>query len=353
MFFLGLTLITILMAIFIIKFSVLPLNISLKWKMFFSAIILLFSQKTGLVFFLSPFFPQLNSEPAMFILGFFFAFILFMFLCTLFVCILAFFSVFLPLYSVFITAFILSFIGVFMAVKVPSVHQITINAGLVEPFKIVQLTDLHIGSGFSGKWLEKVVQKTNALKPDVVVITGDLIDGSPDVLMNDLLPLKKLKAPVYYVLGNHEYYYGAGRWKKTFESLGLKLLENTSVDLGHFVVGGVGMPNASAFDETPPDLEKTFENSDLSKKRILLSHYPELFDEAIRQHVFLQLSGHTHGGQLFWPFNLMTKKSNKGYLKGLYQKGEHYLYVSHGTGVWGGLPLRLGTCPEITEIILK
>lgn len=353
MFFWGLTVLTVLMAVFVIKFAILPLNISKGWKMFLSFLMLLFSQKMGIVFFLSSFFPSLNSEPAMIILGFFFAFILFMFICTVVLCLLGLFGIFLPIYSVFISAFILSAVGVFFAVQVPTVQQIKINANLNTPFKIVQLTDLHIGSGFTGSWLQKVVDKTNALKPDIVVITGDLIDGSPDVLDKELQPLKQLNAPVYYVYGNHEYYYGLKRWQKEFSALGLTLLENNSVDLGNIVIGGVGMPKAEHFGYPNPNLTKTFENTHPNKVRILLSHYPEMFDEAIKHNVLLQLSGHTHGGQLFWPFNLITKKANKGYLKGMYRKDKHYLYVSHGTGVWGGLALRLGTRAEITEFILE
>ena len=353
MFFFALTIMTILMAIFVITFAVLPLKISNTWKMVLSFLMLLFSQKTSIVFLLSSFFPSLNSECMMIILGFFFAFVLFMFIWTVVLCLLGIIGVFLPVCSVFVSAFILSAVGVFLAVRVPNAHQIKINAGLEKPFKIVQLTDLHIGSGFTGKWLQKVVDKTNALNPDVVVITGDLIDGNPTVLDKQLQPLKQLKAPVYYVWGNHEYYYGLERWQKEFASLGLNLLENSSVNLGDVIIGGVGMPNADRFGAKNPNLDQTFENANLDTTRILLSHYPEVFDEALKYNVLLQLSGHTHGGQLFWPFNLMTKRANKGYLKGLYIKDGHYLYVSHGTGVWGGLAVRLGTKPEITEIILE
>ena len=353
MFFLGVTIITILMAIFIIKFAVLPLKISTGLKMIIAFLMLLFSQKIGIVFLFSPSFSFFNSEPVMIILGFFFAFILFMFICTLVLCILATFGLFLPIYSAFIVALALSVVGVFLAVRVPIINQIEIPIGLEKPFKIVQLTDLHIGSGFTGKWLQKVVDKTNTLSPDVVVITGDLIDGNPESLDKELQPLKQLTAPVYYVFGNHEYYYGLELWKKEFEILGLVLLENNSVSLGPITIGGIGIPKAEAFQAKKPDLYKTFEKSDQNKPRVLLSHYPEMFDEAIKHKVLLQLSGHTHGGQLFWPFNLMTKKANKGYLKGIYKKGTHSLYVSHGTGIWGGLALRLGTRPEITEIIFK
>ena len=353
MFFFVLTIITALMAVFVIRFAVLPLKISKVWKMFLSFFMLIFSQKISIVFLFSPSCPVLNSEIAMIILGFLFAFIFFMFICTMILCFLGMFGVFLPIYSVFISAFVLSCVGVFLGVKVPNVHRIKINAGLEKPFKIVQLTDLHIGSGFTGKWLQKVVDKTNALRPDVVVITGDLIDGSPSVLDKQLQPLKQLKAPLYYVFGNHEYYYGVERWRKEFEALGLNLLENSSIDLGNIVIGGVGIPKADRFNAKNPDLERTFKRADANKIRILLSHYPEVFEKATEHNVLLQMSGHTHGGQLFWPFNLMTKNANKGYLKGMYVKNGRYLYVSHGTGIWGGLPIRLGTHPEITEFILE
>jgi predicted MPP superfamily phosphohydrolase len=337
----------------VIKYAILPLKISTGWKMFWAFLMLLFSQKTGFVFFFSSFFPFLNSEPAMIILGFLFAFVLFMFICTLFLCLLGMCGVYLPIYTVFVSAALLSVLGVFFAVKVPSVNQIKIAAGLDKPFKIVQLSDLHIGSGFTGKWLQQVVDKTNSLDPDVVVITGDLIDGDPELLHKELLPLMQLKKPVYYVFGNHEYYYGIERWRQEFEKLGLILLENSSIDLGPVIVGGTVIPKAQAFGQKEIDLEKTFEKSDVSKPRILLSHYPDVFDKAIQHNVLLQLSGHTHAGQLFWPMNLLTKRANNGYLKGMYEKNGRFLYVSHGTGIWGGLALRLGTRSEITEIILE
>ncbi len=353
MFFFGVTLMTILMATFVVKFAVMPLPIGRGWKMVLSALIFLFSQKTGLVFFLSPFIPALNTEVGMVILGFFFAFVLFLFLCTLFVCILGFFGVFIPLYSVFIAAMALSLLGVFLAVRVPPVKTITLDFGLSKPFKLVQLSDLHIGSGFSGDWLQKVVDKTNALEPDVIVITGDLIDGAPQALRKDLQPLKDLKAPVYFIYGNHEYYYGLSRWRDEWEKLNLHLLENQAVDLGAIIVGGVGMPSAALFGAKAPDLNETYAGMDENKPRVLLAHYPETFNQAVKHNVRLQLSGHTHGGQLFWPLNWLTKRANKGYLKGAYHQGDSMLYVSSGTGLWGGLPLRLGTSGEITEFILK
>ena len=118
-----------------------------------------------------------------------------MFICTLFLCLLGMCGVYLPIYTVFVSAALLSVLGVFLAVKVPSVNQIKIPAGLDKPFKIVQLSDLHIGSGFTGKWLQQVVDKTNSLDPDVVVITGDLIGGDPELLHKELLPLMQLKKP--------------------------------------------------------------------------------------------------------------------------------------------------------------
>lgn len=353
MFFLYVVIITVLIALYVIKFAVFPLPIAKAFKMLLSAFILLSSQSIGLGFLLSSIFPVLNTEVGMTVLGFCFSFVLFLFVSTLALNLLAFVGVFAPLYSAFALAFILSVVGVFLAVRVPNVKTISVDFGLDKPFKLVQLSDLHIGSGFTHKWLEKVVEKTNALNPDAIVITGDLIDGVPDRLMPELQSLKKLKAPVYFIYGNHEYYYGLEKWKNEWAKLNLNLLENQSVDLGAIIIGGVGMPGANAFGAKAPNISETFFGSDPQKPKILLAHYPELFNNAAPAGVRLQLSGHTHGGQLFWPLNILTKRANAGYLKGAYYKDGAMLYVSSGTGLWGGLPLRMGTTPEITLFILK
>lgn len=352
MFLVLMTLVPLLMAIYIVKRLILPCDISLRLKMILTVFTLLFSQAAGINFVL--YGTSFRTELVMILTSFCFCFIFMLFICCLLANLIGWiFGLFFPVFWIVFTAFGVCLLSMWLGTKQPSIHRLNFHAGLAQPVKIVQLTDLHIGSYFTKEWLAKVIDKVNALHPDIVFITGDIIDGSPHLLEPQLQPLTKINAPVYMVYGNHEYYYNLKQWVPVFERLGLHILENESVEANGLVIGGVGMPKADAFDFEKPDLDKTFKNTDENKVRILLSHYPEVFEDAIKYNVFLQLSGHTHGGQLFFPFNLMTKYSNKGYLKGLYQKDGKWLYVSTGTGLWGGLPMRLGTLPEIVEIILE
>ena len=352
MFLILMTMIPLLMAIYVAKRLILPCNLSLGWKLGLTGILLLFSQASGMTFLL--FGTTFRTEKIMIISGFCFCLIFMLFICCLLANLTAFLTgLFMPIWSIWFAAFALAVLSLWLATKQPMIYHLKLNAGLENKVKIVQLSDLHIGSAFNGKWLSKVVEKVNALNPDIVVITGDLIDGNPIHLESELQPLKDIKAPIYMVYGNHEYYYGLARWIPVFERLGLHILENKVVLINDIALGGVGMPKADAFGFKSPDLKETFKNIQGEKVRILLSHYPQVFDEAVKNDVFLQLSGHTHGGQLFFPFTLLTKRANKGYVKGMYEKDGKRLYVSSGTGLWGGLPMRLGTLPEIVEITLE
>lgn len=281
-------------------------------------------------------------------IGLIFTFVVFLLFLTILALIGALFGLFFAPVWLFVAAGALVALSTFLGTRAPAIRRLKLKAGLDKPVKIVQLSDLHIGSGFGKRWLSDVVQKTNALAPDVVLITGDLIDGVPESLMDELMPLSQIKAPAYFVWGNHEYYYGLNKWRQAFEKLGLKLLENNAVLFLGLAIGGVGVPYADAVGAPAPDLAQTFARVPVTARRLLLSHYPEVFDKAIHHNVFLQLSGHTHGGQFFFPLSWPTKRANAGYLKGLYRKGNQFLYVSQGTGLWGGLPVRLGTYPEIT-----
>ncbi len=354
LFLFGFTLLTLLMAIYVIKRTILPLPVSVNWKMLFAGTILLSSQSAGIGFFLSSVFPSFRTETVMIVFGFLFSFIFILFICCLFVNVLAFLTgIFISVAWLVFAAFWLSVLSVWLATKQPSIHKMSWELGLREPVKIVQISDLHIGSGFTKEWLRRVVKKVNKRAPDMVVITGDLIDGRVQELSAQLEPLKDINAPIYMVYGNHEYYYGLKEWIPEFQKLGIQILENESVSVKGIILGGVGMPKAAAFGFKAPDIAETFKNMSPDKPRILLAHYPEVFNQAAANKVVLQLSGHTHGGQLFFPFNLPVRWANQGYVKGKYRQNESLLYVTTGTGLWGGLPMRLGTLPEIVEVILK
>lgn len=230
----------------------------------------------------------------------------------------------------------------------------------LDGLRIVQITDLHIGPLINGKWLRRIVDKVNALKPDVIVITGDLVDGSVEELRHHVAPLAHLQAKYgsYFVTGNHEYYSGVEEWCTYIASLGVRVLRNERVsimdDLSNESFDLVGV-NDWASDHFPgegPNLDKALAGRDPNKVVILLAHQPAAIHEAASHGVDLQLSGHTHGGQI-WPFTYLVYLQQP-YTKGLYRYNDTatQIYISPGTGFWGP-PMRLGTSAEITHITLR
>ncbi len=255
-----------------------------------------------------------------------------------------------------------SIYAIWQAGRIPEVKYITLKTPLLstkkEPLKIVQLSDFHIGQGFDGVWLNKTIEKTNALNPDLIVITGDLIDNSPRVLGKELSQLTKLKARLgtFIVFGNHEYYHHPQEWKNFFKKLNIPVLYNEHISLLHegqnITLGGIDF--GAQYQEKRADdlLKETFNTADNKSLRILLAHHPHVFKKTGPYNIFLQLSGHTHGGMTF-PVDVIVKLSNKGFLRGLYTTNKSHLYVSNGTGLWGGFPARIGTFNEITLITIK
>lgn len=221
---------------------------------------------------------------------------------------------------------------------------------------IVQLTDLHVGATINGDWLRKVVARVNALKPDIVAITGDLIDGSVEDLRPHIVHLRDLKAKhgVFFVTGNHEYYSGAEAWVKHLGTLGVRVLRNERVSIGE---GGLELAGVDDFmgrilPGHGPDFAKALGDRDGSRPVVLLAHQPKAIAEAANHGVDLVLSGHTHGGQI-WPFRHLVPLQQP-YITGLHrhQGGPTQIYISAGTGYWGP-PMRLGTVSEITRIVLR
>ena len=223
-------------------------------------------------------------------------------------------------------------------------------------FKIVQISDLHIGQVMTSSELEQIVNSVNSLKPDIIAITGDLVDGSVENLLNEIQPLKHLKAEkgVYFVTGNHEYYSGVEKWTREIKNMGINVLNNESIKIkkadDSIYVAGVTDYDARKFGrEHAADLKKTFAGLNNDKKKILFAHQPLVIKEASEYKTDLVLAGHTHGGQI-WPFNYIVSLQQP-YLKGLYQYKNTQLYVNQGTGCWGP-PMRVGSFNEITEIVL-
>ena len=227
----------------------------------------------------------------------------------------------------------------------------------LQGFRIVQLSDVHIGPTLGADWLERVVARVNALAPDAVVITGDLVDGSVEELRDQVAPLAKLSAKhgVFFVTGNHEYYSGADEWIDELARLGVRTLRNERVALGDgehsFDLAGVDDWTARRFGGGHgANLARALAGRDPARELVLLAHQPKQIHEAARLGVGLMLSGHTHGGQIF-PWQLLVKL-DQPYIAGLAQHEDTHIYVSRGTGFWGP-PMRVAAPAEIALIELS
>jgi predicted MPP superfamily phosphohydrolase len=224
-------------------------------------------------------------------------------------------------------------------------------------YRIVQLSDVHLGPVLDRPFLAELVARTNALRPDLVAITGDLVDASVEVLGPELAPLRDLRARdgVVFVTGNHEYYFGADEWCAHLRSIGVRVLVNERVAIGGangFDLAGITDPTgARALAGHAPDLERALAGRDASRALVLLAHQPRQIAATKGRGVGLQLSGHTHGGQL-WPFGLLVGLFQP-YVAGLHlHEGETWIYVSRGAGFWGP-PMRVGNPAEIATIVLR
>lgn len=232
--------------------------------------------------------------------------------------------------------------------------EVTLKS-LKQEYKIVQLSDIHIGGLIDAAFIKNIVQRVNALNPDIVVITGDLVDIDITKAEAPLAEFKSLKSKygTYFIVGNHEYFHGIDKIMNKVKSLGIRVLENENVYIGKkdrgFNLAGVYDVMGYRVDHHLPDLYKALQNKK-SSPTVLLAHQPRYIEE-VGEGVDLILSGHTHGGQLY-PFKFLVKLAQP-YISGLHQHTKKLqIYVNKGTGFWGP-PMRLGATSEITEILLK
>jgi len=220
---------------------------------------------------------------------------------------------------------------------------------------IVQLTDLHVSSVIRRQFVEEIVRRTNALKADLVAITGDLVDGDVEQLADAVAPLRNLKSRygTFFVTGNHDYYSGEVRWVAALSRIDIQVLRNRRVKIGDagasFDLVGVDDWGARNLPRGGYNLERAVEGRDPDRASVLLAHEPANFETAVARGMGLQLSGHTHGGQLF-PITTLSWLEALRY-RGLYTHGPGQLYVSRGVGFWGP-PLRVGSPPEIVKVTL-
>ncbi len=260
-----------------------------------------------------------------------------------------------------VIALVLTGSGMREALRVPSVREVRAQIpGLPEAlngFRIAQLTDLHIGPAFGREWLSDVVARTDSLNPDLIVITGDVVDGSPSRLADDVASLADLKAKYGVILtpGNHEYYSGLEQWIPVFQRLGMQVLINGNTQIRvngtPLAIAGVTDSAAVNWGLEGPDPAKALSGLSKDITRIMLSHRPSLAAQSAGLGASLQLSGHTHGG-LILPLQPLVAAFNAGFVSGSYTVDGMPLYVSNGAGLWGGLLLRLFVPSEITLITL-
>ena len=251
--------------------------------------------------------------------------------------------------------------GSLAALRGPHLRRVDIPIEGLDPalegLRIVQITDLHVGPTIRAAYVRRVVRMANELAPDLVALTGDLVDGSVARLARHVASLAELRPAgrAFFVPGNHEYYSGAAQWIAHFRSLGLRVLLNEhaalSVRGARIVVGGVLDPaaRASGPEHVPrPDLAAGRDEG--RALRLLLAHNPKLAPLAEAAGFDLQLSGHTHAGQ-FFPWTLAVHLVHAPHVAGLSRNGRMWVYVSAGTGTWGP-PVRFGSEPELTLIRL-
>ena len=256
---------------------------------------------------------------------------------------------------------IVTMIGFFNARRVAKVVHVSIPLHRLPTelvgFTIVQVSDLHVGSTIRRNYVQAIVGRVNELTPDVIVLTGDIVDGYVAQLAGEVEPLAGLRARhgSYLVTGNHEYYHGAAEWISAFRRLGLHPLLNQHVVLNHngaeIVIAGINdfSANKSAHDHVS-DPTAALAESPIGAPKIMLAHQPRSGPAAEAAGSDLQLSGHTHGGQ-FWPWNYFVRLQQP-YVAGLYRLGAMWIYTIRGTGYWGP-PKRFGTPSEITLITLS
>lgn len=265
-------------------------------------------------------------------------------------------------YGIGAAACLLAAVGVQQAMRVPPIKDIEIAVknlpAQFEGYKILQLTDMHISRLFDEPWTRAVVTQSNALGVDLIVVTGDLIDGSVANRSQAIAPLRDLRAPdgVYVIPGNHEYFFDNAAWMQHFVSLGMIPLANSHTLLerngAQITLAGVTDLTAPRTGFPPPDLQQALAGAPKEAPIILLDHQPKNARLSASQGVAVQLSGHTHGGMIR-PLDQLIAMANNGFVSGFYDVDGMQLYVNNGTALWPGFALRLGRPSELTRITLR
>ncbi|MFD9416738.1 metallophosphoesterase [Streptomyces goshikiensis] len=244
--------------------------------------------------------------------------------------------------------------GTYGVMRGPRVKRVTVPLAKLpraaHGFRIAVVSDVHLGPILGRAHTARIVDTVNRTQPDLIAIVGDLVDGNVHDLGRAAEPLRGLRARhgSYFVTGNHEYFSGAQQWIDHVRELGLTPLENARRPLPLFDLAGVNDVQGES-EGHGPDFEAALGDRDRSRAAVLLAHQPIVIHDAVRHGVDLQLSGHTHGGQL-WPGNYLAELANPT-VAGLERYGDTQLYVSRGAGAWGP-PVRVGAPSDITVVEL-
>ncbi|MGW7274268.1 metallophosphoesterase [Streptomyces sp. NPDC054864] len=244
--------------------------------------------------------------------------------------------------------------GTYGVLRGPRVKRVTVPLAKLprgaHGFRIAVVSDVHLGPILGRGFTQRVVDTINGTQPDLIAVVGDLVDGSVEDLGPAAAPLAQLRARhgTYFVTGNHEYFSGAEQWVDHVRELGMRPLENARTELPGFDLAGVD-DVAGEREGHGPDFAKALGDRDRSRASVLLAHQPVVIHDAVKHGVDLQLSGHTHGGQL-WPGNFIADLANPT-LAGLERYGDTQLYVTRGAGAWGP-PVRVGAPSDVTVVEL-
>ncbi|MFI9047769.1 metallophosphoesterase [Streptomyces sp. NPDC053427] len=244
--------------------------------------------------------------------------------------------------------------GTATTLRGPRVKRVTVPLAKLpraaHGFRIAVVSDIHLGPVLGRAHTRRIVDTINRTDPDLVAIVGDLVDGSVPDLGPAAEPLRELASRYgsYFVTGNHEYYSGAAQWVDYVRELGVHPLENARTELPGFDLAGIN-DLAGESEHAGPDYGRALGGRDTSRAVVLLAHQPVTIHETVRHGVDLQLSGHTHGGQM-WPVTYLAAATNPT-VAGLARYGDTRLYVTRGAGAWGP-PVRVGAPPDVTVVQL-
>lgn len=247
------------------------------------------------------------------------------------------------------------------AIVVPDLKEIEVEIADLPPefdgYRFIHLTDLHVSRLFDARWTAELVRRIEALEPDMIVVSGDVIDGTPARREADVAPLADLRAPdgIFFIAGNHEYYFGFERWMERLGAPGWRSVVNrhevVERDGAQLVVAGVADEVADRFGLPGPNIKVALMGAP-NAPVILLQHRPGGAATNAAAGVDLQLSGHTHGGMMIG-FDRLVANANEGFVSGFYPLGDMTLYVSSGTALWVGFAYRLFVPSELTRVTLR